>query len=93
MYKMINFRCRSVAEKFDLGKSSLIACVYRVVNALNSIASNIIRWPKEQRLISIKQKFMRMGDITIPGIIGAVDGCYIHNIYIKKPNLQVFTLF
>ncbi|XP_011858935.1 PREDICTED: putative nuclease HARBI1 isoform X2 [Vollenhovia emeryi] len=76
---------RSVGEKFDLGKSSLNDCVRRVVKALNSIADEVIKWPKGPQLAVSKDKFSCLGDAPLPGIIGAVDGSYV---YIKKPNLQ-----
>ncbi|XP_028048533.1 putative nuclease HARBI1 [Monomorium pharaonis] len=76
---------RSVSEKFDLGKSSLNACVRRVVKALNSIANEIIKWPIGLELASSKEKFMHLGQTPLPGMIGAIDGSYI---FIKKPDIE-----
>lgn len=81
--------CRSVSEKFDLGKSSLNDCVRRVVQALNSIGNEVIRWPMGQKLTTSKEKFMLIGEHPMPGVVGSIDGCYI---FIKKPNSEVFLL-
>ncbi|XP_018366334.1 PREDICTED: putative nuclease HARBI1 isoform X2 [Trachymyrmex cornetzi] len=76
---------RSVSEKFDLGKSSLNDCVRRVVQALNSIGNEVIRWPMGQKLITSKEKFMLIGEHPMLGVVGSIDGCYI---FIKKPNFE-----
>jgi len=81
---------RSVSEKFGLSKSSLNDCVRRVVQILNNIASDIIRWPMGPKLTASKEKFMRLGKTPMPGVIGAIDGSFI---FIKKPNIEVFSLF
>lgn len=67
-----------MGEKFDLSKSSLNSSVYRVVKILNSIANEIITWPKDQRLAESKEKFNCIGDSPMPGIVGAIDGTFIY---------------
>lgn len=39
--------------------------------------------PRGPQLATSKEKFIRLGDASMPGIVGAVDGSFI---YIKKPN-------
>lgn len=60
--------------KFDLGKSSLINCVRRVVKALNSISAEVISWPRDYSLLRAKAKFQRIA--KIPNV-GAIDGSHI----------------
>lgn len=90
IFTITDFCCRSVSEKFDLSKSSLNACVRRVVQALNSIAGEVIKWPTGIKLAASREKFTHLGDARIPGVIGAIDGCYI---FIKKPHLEVIHFF
>ncbi|XP_025158650.1 protein ANTAGONIST OF LIKE HETEROCHROMATIN PROTEIN 1 [Harpegnathos saltator] len=71
---------RSVGEKFDMSKSSLNVSFMRVIQALNNIAGDIVQWPREERLATVKQKFQRLS--VLPNIIGAIDGTHIS---IKKP--------
>ncbi|XP_029176612.1 protein ANTAGONIST OF LIKE HETEROCHROMATIN PROTEIN 1-like [Nylanderia fulva] len=71
---------RSVGERFDMSKSSLNVSFMRVVQALNDIARDVIQWPREDRLATVKQKFQRLS--VLPDIIGAVDGTHIS---IKEP--------
>lgn len=52
----------------------------RVVNAINDAASHVIKWPRGDHLLEVKQGFERMAGIK--NIIGAVDGTYI---VIKAP--------
>lgn len=73
---------RSVAERFDLGKSSLSHSVFRVMAALNSISNQIIKWPEQAEMPEIIENFRRKGNL--PNIIGAIDGTHI---FIKGPKV------
>jgi len=64
--------------------------VRRVVQILNNIASDIIRWLIGLKLTASKEKFMHLGKTSMPNVIGAIDGSFI---FIKKPNFEVFSLF
>ncbi|XP_025155756.1 protein ALP1-like [Harpegnathos saltator] len=79
---------RSISEKFNF-KSSLHDCVCRVVKALNIIAKEVIKWPTGEKLEITKEKFMNLGQTPMPGIVGAIDGCFI---FIKKPNIEEFAI-
>lgn len=48
-----------------------------MVKALNNVVSEIIRWPTGLKLAASKERFIRFGDAHMPGVIGAIDGCYI----------------
>ncbi|KAJ1525568.1 hypothetical protein ONE63_010372 [Megalurothrips usitatus] len=74
---------RSVAERFDLAKSSLSASFMRVVRVLNDISDQVIQWPRGQRLEAVKADFNRKS--AIRGIIGAIDGTHI---LIKAPKVD-----
>lgn len=58
-----------------MSKSSLSVSFERVINALNMIASEVITWPRGDKLIEIKNFFEKMAGIS--NIIGAIDGIYI----------------
>ncbi|XP_025262626.1 protein ANTAGONIST OF LIKE HETEROCHROMATIN PROTEIN 1-like [Camponotus floridanus] len=66
---------RSVGERFDMSKSSLSVSFMRVIQALNNIAGDVIRWPRGKRLTIVKQKFQKLS--VLPDIIGAIDGIHI----------------
>lgn len=66
---------KSVADRFNMGKSILHDSFRRVVNALNDIADSIIVWPKEDKLIAVKNRFSKIG--VLPDVIGAIDGSHI----------------
>jgi hypothetical protein len=57
----------------------------RIVEALNDIAREVIQWPREDRLATIKQKFQRLS--VLSDIIRAVDGTHIS---IKEPHVRFF---
>lgn len=69
-----------------MAKSSLNDSVRRVVQALNNIAHDIIKWPTGAKLITSKEGFTHIGQSPMPGIMGAIDGCFI---FIKKPDDEV----
>ncbi|KAL4719201.1 hypothetical protein ACJJTC_019372 [Scirpophaga incertulas] len=64
---------RSVAERFDMGKSSLHHSFMVVVKLLNSLSNKIIKWPTGYKLTEIEEKFksdlhknVSQGKIIIP---------------------------
>ncbi|CAH1366933.1 unnamed protein product [Tenebrio molitor] len=71
---------RSIGERFDMSKSSLSRCFFRVTRALNELAALFIKWPQEQEKERVKQDFENIANI--PNILGAVDGTFI---VIKAP--------
>lgn len=64
-----------MSERFNLGKSSLHACFLRVIKALNRLAPRIIKWPREQELEVVKQRFAAMAGLE--DVVGVVDGTFI----------------
>ncbi|XP_051162213.1 uncharacterized protein LOC127282158 [Leptopilina boulardi] len=74
---------RSVAQRFDLAKSSLHACFITVVNVLNEIAPNVISWPAGENLMNVEKKFRRMAGLS--DVIGAIDASLI---LIKAPEID-----
>lgn len=74
MYNVF-FYFRSVSNRFNIGKASLFWCFVRVINSLNDIAHEIIKWPNTAELNTIKNKFKSMAGIS--GVLGAIDGTYI----------------
>ena len=71
LYEYI-FSVRSVAEKFDLGKSSLHHCFVRVIEVLNHLAPAIIKWPTLNEIERINLSFH-----DLPGAIACIDGMYV----------------
>jgi len=47
----------------------------RVVAALNNIADRFIKWPVDNELNVVKQRFLQIG--ILPDVIGAIDGTHI----------------
>ncbi|KYN50612.1 Putative nuclease HARBI1 [Trachymyrmex cornetzi] len=78
---------RSIASRFDVGKSSLFACFVRVIKALNKIAPKMIVWPTEDEAIRIEQGFSCFAGIR--GVIGAIDGTFVP-IKAPKENAEVY---
>lgn len=66
-----------------MSKSSLSVSFMRVIQALNNVAGDVIRWPRGERLTIVKQKFQKLS--VLPEIIGAIDGTHIS---IKKPHVS-----
>jgi len=66
-----------------MAKSSLSICFVRVINALCTIASQIIKWPQQIEINVITEKFEKISNI--PNVIGAIDGTYIP---IKAPKVD-----
>lgn len=74
---------RSVGSRFNMGKASLYWCFVRVVNALNEIAHEIIKWPDHGERNAIKNRFRAFAGVE--GVVGAIDGKYMS---IKAPQEQ-----
>ncbi|KAE8746725.1 hypothetical protein FOCC_FOCC006589 [Frankliniella occidentalis] len=66
---------RSVADRFDMGRSILHDCFKRVIYCLEEQANTFIVWPTGRALERTKRRFARLG--LLPNVIGAVDGSYI----------------
>lgn len=81
-----------------MGKSSLYVCFYRMVAALNEIATTIIKWPSREEKQLIKEEFLRMA--RLPGVVGAIDGTYVPikapvenpRVYINRKRFHGITL-
>ena len=76
---MLCFSFRSVGERFDMSKSSLSECFFRIVKALNGIMKRFIFWPQD--LERVHRKFERSAGLK--NVIGAIDGTFIP---MKAPN-------
>lgn len=58
-----------------MAKSTLSQVFFRVIHALNKLASSIIRWPTEEEM---RQTSRHVEEKTrLQGVIGAIDGTYI----------------
>jgi len=66
---------RSVRGRLDISKSTLFACFERVIDTLNSVSSQIICWPRQEELVTIKVKFKAIAGID--SVIAAIDGTYV----------------
>lgn len=66
-----------------MGKSSLSNCFMRVIKALNYIADEVIVWPTDGKLLTVKEKFGKNGGL--PDVIGAIDGT---DIEVKSPKVS-----
>ncbi|KAI4466553.1 hypothetical protein MML48_2g00003457 [Holotrichia oblita] len=66
---------RSVGERFNLSKSSLSVCFFRIIDILNQLANTFIKWPNAQQREATKNNFENK--YKLRGVIGAIDGCYI----------------
>lgn len=65
---------RSVGNRFNLIEASLFWCFVKVVNALNVIAHDIIRWPARES-VAVKNRFTAFAGVE--SVVGAIDGKYI----------------
>ncbi|KAG5862238.1 Protein ANTAGONIST OF LIKE HETEROCHROMATIN PROTEIN 1, partial [Gonioctena quinquepunctata] len=71
---------RSVGDRFNMGKSTLSLCFIRIIDKLNEMAPDIIRWSAAPRMEIIKRGFNRLANI--PNVLGAIDGTCVK---IKAP--------
>lgn len=65
---------RSIAERFDMGKSSLHRSFIHVVKVVISKSQQLIKWP-QGREQTTAEKFKKFAGI--PGVLGAIDGTYV----------------
>ena len=97
---MAHYWCRSVAEKFGVGRATAFRALRRVIYALYCVAPLFIRWPRDQYAVNVMEHFEE--SCGFPNIIGAIDGTHIKirapvedaNSYINRKgfhsiNLQV----
>ncbi|XP_044759780.1 protein ALP1-like [Coccinella septempunctata] len=88
---------RSVNERFDLAKSTLFNCFFRVIHVLNMIAPTIIKWPSGPYAAEVKEGFSRTG---LDSCLGIVDGSYITikaprthpEVYVCRKKFHAITL-
>ena len=67
---------RSIADRFNVTKSSVFLCCKRVCDAIkNNVASRVIMWPTQDRVKVIMEGFRQHK--SMPGVIGAIDGSHI----------------
>ncbi|XP_018303462.1 putative nuclease HARBI1 [Mycetomoellerius zeteki] len=73
---------RSVADRFDISKSTCWDILYRTCKSLLKVNTTykIISWPNRERAITIMRQFQQINGF--PRIIGAIDGSHVH---ILKP--------
>ena len=66
---------REIAEQFGLSESCTYYAVKAVVDFLNAIAEDFVKWPVEEAAVQAENDFRKISGF--PGIIGAIDGCHI----------------
>lgn len=64
-----------MADRFDMGKSSLHDYFKRTIQCMSDGARNYIVWPTGHNLEETKRRFSRLG--LLPNVIGAVDGSFL----------------
>ncbi|KAJ8968013.1 hypothetical protein NQ317_014266, partial [Molorchus minor] len=66
---------RSLADRFDVTKSTAYECVRRIIDAIICLRQDFIRWPTpvEARRTSIYFKEVN----NFPNVIGCIDGSHI----------------
>lgn len=70
-----NFCCRSVCDRFNVGRATAVRAVRRVCHALFIRASKFIQWPTEDYALEVMRGFERSS--AFPKKIGAIDGTHI----------------
>lgn len=76
---------RSVADRFDMGKSSLSNSFMRVVAKINEVSGDYIKWPQGNDILQLKTAFHKIKGM--PGVIGAIDGS---DVEVKAPKVSLF---
>ncbi|KAH7979011.1 hypothetical protein HPB49_007772 [Dermacentor silvarum] len=72
-----------LADRFDLSESSVLVCIERLFNFLNSISGEVIAWPSGHDQERTKAGFLVKSSGKGPrNTIGCIDGCHIE---INKP--------
>ncbi|KAJ3655831.1 hypothetical protein Zmor_014941 [Zophobas morio] len=81
---------RSIADRFDLSKSTCWDSVHKIASILCQISKDHIVWPTKRQLNETIQGFQLRGNF--PGVVGAIDGCHFristpvfeHTSYINR---------
>lgn len=91
---------RSLGSRLNLGKSSLSRDFVKIVNGLNQIASNFIKWPNAEEMERSKTHFEDRYGEQFRNTIGAIDGTYVpvkvpsahHRVYTNRKQFTSMTL-
>lgn len=71
----IIFICRSICDRFNVGRATALRAVRRVTYALFKLASQYISWPSSDKAELVMRKFEEASGF--PKTIGAIDGTHI----------------
>lgn len=67
---------RSVADRFNVTKSSAFRVYRRVCGAIaNNLSGQLIKFPSGQRARDVEQGFQEKR--AFPGVVSIIDGCHI----------------
>ncbi|XP_066596572.1 putative nuclease HARBI1 [Prorops nasuta] len=66
---------RSIADRFDLSKSTLWECVFNVAFVLTIHVKEYIKWPEPQQILRNQHDFLNVANF--PGVVGVIDGSHI----------------
>ena len=72
---------RELANSFGLSKGFVHTTVTKILDILNILAPEFIKWPTKEEAIVDEKEFKKYANF--PGVIGAIDGCHIK---IKAPS-------
>lgn len=97
-FKIVSFHCRSMCDRFNIGKGTGVRNVRKVSDVLFQLAPLFIKWPNDAEKEEISRHFSRTN--KFPNIIGAIDGTYIKipmpkengRSYICRKNFAAVTL-
>lgn len=64
-----------MSDRFGISKLLLHDSMRRVVAALNNVADRFIKWPVNNELNVVKQRFSQIGILL--DVVGAIDGTHI----------------
>lgn len=67
--------CRSICDRFNVGRATALRAVRRVTRALFKVAHQFISWPSNEQAQTIMRKFKE--NRRFPNVIGAIDGTHI----------------
>lgn len=67
--------CRSICDRFNVGRATALRAVRRVTRALFKVAHQFISWPSNEQAQTIMHKFEE--NSRFPNVIGAIDGTHI----------------
>ncbi|XP_018371529.1 PREDICTED: LOW QUALITY PROTEIN: uncharacterized protein LOC108766619 [Trachymyrmex cornetzi] len=74
---------RSICEKFNISKATVLKSVRRVTKAVTELAPLFVKWPEGNRSETVINRFPATSGF--PGIIGAIDGTHIN---IRAPHIN-----